>query len=522
MSFSKAFFPVAITVLIALCAIIISLSMADKAIKESGHNQSHHSMEQHVKNIQDFQATMLLDYTEWSDAFTKLTIENDMEWFSYSIGGANLLNRKIHGMAFIKNDGTLVDQHIRDDNIVFSISQEAIKRDFEFIRQEILDNTALDAKPISFFLNNNGTPTLFSFSPVTHPDSTVYADFSMDQRDFLVFWTALTPEILSQASETLKLKNLIITSKLTPYNLLLKDSIGNDIASLEWALQEEENNPLALSLYTSLAMFSLLLLGGYFSYGRIFDLISELDQARKHAESDDKIKSEFLATMSHELRTPLNSIIGFSDILLSGTKDTLNDKQSEYVGHIQSSGTHLLNIINEILDMSKIEAGKFELHEVEINLKHTFNQSLIYVEKAAKDKDITLVKKIPNILNEFVGDEKVMRQIMLNLLSNAIKFTPEGGQVTVSCSVTKTGSMEINVEDNGIGISPEKLKFITEPYQQDQEHKTRSHQGTGLGLAISKAFVELHEGIMDIKSELNKGTRVTLTFPPSRVLSEMI
>jgi two-component system cell cycle sensor histidine kinase PleC len=269
-------------------------------------------------------------------------------------------------------------------------------------------------------------------------------------------------------------------------------------------------------------MFALLLIGGYFSHRRIFDLISELDKAREHAESGHRIKSEFLATMSHELRTPLNSIIGFSDILNTDPKETLNEKQHEYVGHIQSSGKHLLNIINEILDMSKIEAGKYELHEVEINLRHTLRQSLVYLENEAKEKNITLVKKIPDILNEFVGDEKVMRQLLLNLLSNAIKFTPEKGQVTLGCSVTQEGCMEIYVEDNGIGISPEKLDLITEPYLQDQGHKTRSHQGTGLGLAITKAFVEMHQGIMDIKSELNKGTRVTITFPATRVLDEMI
>ncbi len=522
MSFFKAFFPVAVTVLIALVAIIISLSMTDNTIKKSRQSLSYHTLVQHLGNMQNFQDTILLDYTEWSDAFTNLTINNNMEWFHYSIGGANLLKRNIHGLAFIKNDGTLVDQETRDNNLIYALSEDVYKHNFDNIRLKILENTALDAEPVSFFLYNNGMPTLFSFSPITHPDASVYPDFSLSQRDFLIFWSALTPELLSQASEALNLRELNITSDISPNNFLLKDSFGNNVASLSWSLREEKTNPLALSLYTSLAMFALLLLGGYFSHRRIFGLIRELEQARKHAESDDKIKSEFLATMSHELRTPLNSIIGFSDILITDPKETLDEKQSEYVGHIQSSGKHLLNIINEILDMSKIEAGKYELHEVEINLKHTFNQSIIYLEKEAKDKDITLVKKIPTVLNEFFGDEKVMRQIMLNLLSNAIKFTPEKGQVIVGCGVTEAGCMEIYVEDNGIGISPEKLDIITEPYLQDQEHKTRSHQGTGLGLAITMAFVTMHQGTMDIKSEIDVGTRVAITFPAERVLDEMI
>lgn len=522
LNFFKAFFPVAVTVLVALCAVIISLIMTDSAIKESSQKLSHHSLEHHINNIKDFQATILLDYTEWSDAFTNLTIKNDMEWFHYSIGGTNLLNRKIHGMAFIKNNGTLVNQEIRNNNIIFSLSEETFRADFEFIKDKILENTASDAEPVSFFINNNGVPTLFSFSPITHPDSNAYPDFSMNQRDFLIFWTALTPEFISQASKELKLEDLIITSELSPGNILLKDSMGNVVTSLNWSLRQNGGNPLALSLYTSLTIFALILMGGYSSCRRILDLIRELEKSRETEETGHRIKSEFLATMSHELRTPLNSIIGFSDILKSGTNETLSDKQSEYVGHIQSSGKHLLNIINEILDMSKIEAGKYELYEVEINLRHVLNQSIIYLEKEAQDKNIILIRKIPDTLNEFVGDEKVIRQLVLNLLSNAIKFTPEMGQVTIGCGITEQGCMEIYVEDNGIGISPEKIDLITEPYLQDQDSKTRSHQGTGLGLAITKAFVELHQGTLEIRSELNMGTRVTVTFPASRVLDEMI
>lgn len=522
MSFYRAFFPVAVTVIIALAAIIISLSMADRAIKESGHKSSLQSITQNINNIKNFQATMLLDYAEWSDTFTNLTINNNMEWFHYSIGGANLLKRKIHGIAFMKNDGTLIDQETRDHDKDYAISAETLKQNFDNIRLGMLKNTVLSADPVSFFIYNNGTPTLFSFSAITHPEANAHPDFTMDQRDFLIFWTALTPEVLSQSSVALKLKNLSITPTLSPNGYSLKDSWNQVIASLKWEPRKEEINPLALSVYTSIAMFSLLLFGGYYSFQRIFDLIRELEYSREMEETGHRIKSEFLATMSHELRTPLNSIIGFSDILKSVNNEALSSKQSEYISHIQESGKHLLTIINEILDMSKIEAGKYELYEVEINLRHALNQSIIYLEKEAEDKNITLNRKIPTVLNEFIGDEKVIRQLVLNLLSNAIKFTPEKGQITIGCAVTNQGCMEIYVEDTGIGISPEKINMITEPYLQDQEHRTRSHQGTGLGLAISKAFVELHQGTMEIKSELDIGTRVTIIFPASRVLSEMI
>lgn len=522
MNFSKAFFPVAATVLIALTTIIISLGVTDRALKRSDHIHSLNSVTQHIKNIQDFQATMLLDYTEWSDTFTNLTIKNDAAWFRYSIGGANLLNRKIHGLAFIKNDGTLIVQETRNDNKAYAITQEIFDKDFSYICQKVLSRPEQGATPLSFFKMVNGTPTLFSFSAITHPDPNAYPDFPLERRDFLLFWTVLTPEILHQTEEALHLENMAITTQASDDNFALRDSKNRIISWLKWSQEEEKSNPLAFSFYTSLAMFALLLIGGYFSYWRIFGLIGELDAARKHAEAGHRIKSEFLATMSHELRTPLNSIIGFSDILMMGPKDNLTEKQEEYIGHILSSGKHLLNIINEILDMSKIEAGKYELFEEEMDLRRTINQSIVYVEKDARDKNITLVRQIPDRLNEFMGDSKVIKQLMLNLLSNAIKFTPENGKITVGCSVTEEGIMEIYVEDSGIGISPEKIDIITEPYLQDQDHKTRSHQGTGLGLAISKAFVEMHQGTMDIQSELNVGTRITLTFPATRVLEEII
>ncbi|NOZ43520.1 MAG: HAMP domain-containing histidine kinase [Alphaproteobacteria bacterium] len=519
MSFSRAFIPVAATVLVAMITIIISLGMTDRALKKSARQHSLSSVESNISNIRNFQATMLLDYTEWGETFTNLTLKNNRKWFHYSIGGANLLKKKILGLAFIKNDGTLIEQQTRNNNKAYSISQKTFEKDFSYIRHRILSNPDREAMPLSFFKIINGTPTLFSFSAITYPDPKAYPDFPMDRRDFLLFWTVLTPDILHQVEKKLQLKNIAITAESSPDNYALKDSKNNVISWLKWSLPKKEANPLIFSLYTSLAMFALLLLGGYFSYRRIFDLIRELEAARKHAETGHRIKSEYLATMSHELRTPLNSIIGFSEILIMSPKENMTEKQEEYISYIQSSGKHLLSLINEILDMSKIEAGKYELREEEMDLKQTLDQAVVYLEKDAGDKNITLIKKIPDSLNDFMGDSRVIKQLVLNLLSNAVKFTPEKGQITIGCSVTKNGGMEIYIDDNGIGISPEKINLITEPYLQDQDYKTRSHQGTGLGLAISKAFTEMHQGTMAITSELNVGTRITLTFPASRVLA---
>ena len=190
---------------------------------------------------------MVVDYTEWSVAFEKLTMQNDLAWFSYSIGGANILQRNIHGLAFIKNDGTLIAQHTRNENNDFALSRETFAQDFELIRHRALKNSDLKAKAYSFFIKINDTPALVSFSPLTHPEQGIHPDFPPNQRDFLVFWTILTPEVLAQASDPLKLDNLIITSDLSPNGFLLKDNRGDTIASLRWSLKAEDTNPLTLS-----------------------------------------------------------------------------------------------------------------------------------------------------------------------------------------------------------------------------------------------------------------------------------
>jgi len=515
--FSRAFFPIAVTILIAVSAIIISLGMANNALKKSGHNISYHSLALYFKNIQDFQEIMLLDYSEWNASFNKMTIKNDMKWFYTSIGNADIINTTIHGMAFIKNDSRLITQFTRNNNTAYALSKDNFNDDFIFIKETILENSFSKPTPLSFFTEIQGFPALISFSPITHPNPEIYPDFSADQRDFLVFWTILTPEILSQVRESLRFKNLSLTDLISPENYTLKDSKGRPVSSLQWELKKEEINPLALSLYTSLAMFALLLLGGYFSYRRVNELIRQLDHARKEAEDGHKIKSEFLATMSHELRTPLNSIIGFSDVLTKGLQGELSPQQKEYADYIHSSGEHLLTIINEILDMSKIEAGRYQITEGEVDINATVMTCNALLRKLAEDKNIRLEEDLADNMKDMVGDAKVIKQILFNIVSNAIKFTPKGGLIKISSKMSPKGNIKIKIKDNGCGIEEDKLEHIIKPYIQAGDHKTRSQQGTGLGLAISDAFMKMHQGNLDIKSTLNEGTCIILTFPAERV-----
>ncbi|MBI4527842.1 MAG: GAF domain-containing protein, partial [Deltaproteobacteria bacterium] len=222
-------------------------------------------------------------------------------------------------------------------------------------------------------------------------------------------------------------------------------------------------------------------------------LYREIEEKSRQVEAANRHKSEFLANMSHELRTPLNAIIGFSEVLLEKMFGELNEKQFEYQEDILSSGRHLLSLINEILDLSKVEAGRMELEVTKFDLPSALENARTFVRERAVRRTITLDLSVDERLGDFIGDERKIKQILLNLLSNAVKFTPEGGRIRIMARQAD-GSVEISVSDTGIGIAPEDQARIFEEFRQvggDYAHKT---EGTGLGLTLAKKFVELHGG----------------------------
>jgi len=232
---------------------------------------------------------------------------------------------------------------------------------------------------------------------------------------------------------------------------------------------------------------------------------------KEKAEETSRIKSGFLANMSHELRTPLNSIIGFSEILLEKTFGELNPKQTRYVNNILTSGKHLLTLINDILDLSKVEAGKVELKIEEISLKDTLGECQTLVKSLASKKGILLDVKVEGI-STVQADPVRLKQIMYNLLSNAIKFTPEGGRVDVEARLVDK-MVQISVKDTGIGIAKKDYEKVFEEFQQIDSSYSKKYAGTGLGLPLTRKLVELHGGKIWLESELGKGSTFTFTLP---------
>ena len=241
-------------------------------------------------------------------------------------------------------------------------------------------------------------------------------------------------------------------------------------------------------------------------------LFQEIEDKSRQLEVANRHKSEFLANMSHELRTPLNAIIGFSEVLVERMFGELNPKQDEYLRDIYGSGTHLLSLINDILDLSKIEAGRMELERTRFDLPAAIDNALTLVKGRADSHAITLERALDPGLGEFVGDERKFKQILLNLLSNAVKFTADGGRVEVRAAPAN-GSVEVSVSDTGIGISAEDQAVIFDEFRQaGVDHRGR-REGTGLGLTLTRKFVELHGGTIAVKSEVGKGSTFTFTLP---------
>jgi GAF domain-containing protein len=241
-------------------------------------------------------------------------------------------------------------------------------------------------------------------------------------------------------------------------------------------------------------------------------LFREIEDKSRQIEAANRHKSEFLANMSHELRTPLNAIIGFSEVLGERLFGELNEKQAEYTDDILTSGRHLLSLINEILDLSKVEAGRMELELNTFDLPTALENARTFVRERATKHGINLDVTVDERLGDFVGDERKIKQILLNLLSNAVKFTPEGGRIGIDARKVD-GAVEISVSDTGIGIAPEDQAKIFEEFRQvgsDYAHKV---EGTGLGLTLAKKFVELHGGKIWVTSEVSKGSTFIFTLP---------
>ena len=253
---------------------------------------------------------------------------------------------------------------------------------------------------------------------------------------------------------------------------------------------------------------------------RILQRTADLQAEKERAELANRSKTEFLNNMSHELRTPLNAIIGFSDLMKNRIFGPVeNSHYADYVADIHSSGTFLMAIINDILDVSRIEAGKLTLEEEAVDVAEVIAAMIVMITPKAKERGVKLESEVDATLPLMQADSRRLKQIFLNLLANSIKFTDPGGRARIAAQARGDGAISVEVMDNGIGISEENQKLVLEPFGKVENSAVRKYEGVGLGLPIVKSLVALHGGSLTLWSKQGEGTVVTIVFPAARALA---
>jgi PAS domain S-box-containing protein len=244
----------------------------------------------------------------------------------------------------------------------------------------------------------------------------------------------------------------------------------------------------------------------------------ELVRSKNAAEFANRTKTQFLANMSHELRTPLNAILGFSEVIQREMFGAVGAKYLEYAGDIHRSGRHLVELVNDVLDLAKLEAGKLELHESDVSVPELVAECLTLVRRRAETGRVCLICELPETLPRLRADARTVKQLLLNFLSNAVKFTPKGGEVRVQAVCDRREGLSLSVSDTGIGMSAAEIQVALSPFGQVDSKLARKHEGTGLGLPICHSLMELHGGALTVTSAPNEGTTLTARFPADRVI----
>lgn len=467
------------------------------------------------KAFRDKLGSTALDYAWWEEAYNHIHAKDD-DWVYNNMGLGIVETMIADVMLIVQPDGSMrygwrIGQGEAPDTTV--LPQDVVETMAASLAEVPLDPVTV--KIINMSIDGNVQALAAARVTPSDTESLKASDLPM-----LIMGYDLTPERLEAIGKTYLIDDLALSTAPGPdaESVAIEGPDGETIAYLTWTPQRPWNALLLRSVAPVLIALLILGIVAYVAHLRIRETAAELEQTMERVAQASLAKSDFMANMSHELRTPLNAIIGFSDVLLQGAvnpKD--NAKFKEYIEDINASGRHLLALINDVLDLSKIEAGAEELDERDVSIAEVARSILRILTQRAEEGGVELSFEAEEPLPQVRADQRKLQQAFLNLLSNAIKFTAPGGTVVFRISCDAETGIVFEVADTGIGIAPEDIPKALSKFGQIEGAMNRKFGGTGLGLPLTAAIAKLHGGRFDLRSEVGAGTTAAIILPPERV-----
>lgn len=502
MKFRALVAPVFVAVVVSVAAFVMFVVFAASEQDNQALTSEKTILEQEVKAYSERLATLIRDNAWWDSSVEKVILVEDLPWIEGSFGatvsevsfidGTMLVrpNLSIMYSSHLHETSRMNDQTILNAKMIQAIKAMTIGQS-EWIAGSMLVEDELILFAAALFKSN---------------DDSNFVPRLPDERPILIFYSVLTEEEVDLIGKSNTLANLTF-SREKPAGDSHHTLLGIDGSLLGWFTWQTKAPGTDMALDMAWPAIFLLALVAV----AMARFVHQANKMMEGLEQANRAKTTFLASMSHEVRTPLNSILGFSELLsLEMFGKIEGEKNKEYLQLIRNSGEHLLTIINDILDISKLDAGKFEVYRELVSPNDVIMDSIRMVEPSAEERGITITDQCE--ATSINSDERIIRQIMINILSNAIKFTPRGGAVHVQAECISEG-YQVLITDNGVGMSHKEIEIALSTFGQVKNDVAKSSHGTGLGLPIVVRFMELLGGTIDITSNPGKGTSVTMTFP---------
>jgi len=463
-------------------------------------NGIHHEL----SNLHLTLKTITNDNAWWDSAVENLYLTENLSWAEKTLGESASSYSYMDGLIILRKDTSLLYQSAARG----TANVEDIRSQLAVLTKTMSVTNISNTADKSGFIKSEGKIFSYAMSMVRPAGESVPTNLLPNSMPLIIFYSELTPKRLNTLLENRGISELSInindTSSSHGSDFSIFSFDGTKIATLHW-----KGKKLGSEIFRELVLPYILYL--IITVGVLVLFFIRITKVIKQLDSDNRSKSSFLASMSHEIRTPLNSILGFTELVsleLFGKVE--GDKNKEYLTLIKNSGEHLLSIINDILDLSKLEAGKFDVYSEKLEITHVIKSSIKLVEATAHENSVTILNNSEPALLK--SDERIIRQILLNILSNAIKFSLIGGSITIKGKLHST-HYSLSIKDTGIGMTQEQIELSLAPFGQIANEYTRSHSGTGLGLPLVDRFIKLLDGHMTINSKPDYGTTVTLKLP---------